>query len=152
LIIVLGLIYLLLYFIRRIMPNLAFLGRLRSPLRKWLDKTIILYEPLAILLMVAVFIMIKPGFHGLMAGALIIFSIDHVRNYFQGRLYLTNKTLKVGRRIKVGGSEGIIVDLGRFGVDVRTDEGLSFLPYQVLIRNGYVMSSGDKILSSSDYT
>jgi len=145
LIVVLGLFYLLLFFIRRIIPSLSFLGRLRSPFRKFLDKVIILYEPLAILLITAVFVMIKPGFHGLMVGALTLFSLDHVRNYFQGRLYLTNSTLKVGRRIKVNGSEGVIVKLGRFGVDVRTDEGLSFLPYQTLIKNGYVMSSGDKI-------
>jgi len=145
LIIVLGIIFLLLFFLRRIIPSLSFLGRLRSPLRKWLEKIIILYEPLALLIIAAVFVMIKPGFHGLMLGALVIFSIDHVRNYFQGRLYLTNKTLKVGRRIKVSGNEGIITNLERFGVDVRTDEGLSFIPYQILIQNGYVMSSGDKI-------
>lgn len=145
LVIVLGLVYLLLFFVRRIIHSFSFLGRLRSPFRKLLDKIIILYEPLAILLAVAVFVMIKPGFHGLMVGALTVFSLDHMRNYFQGRLYLTNATLKVGRRIKVNGSEGVITTLGRFGVDVRTDDGLSFLPYQALIKNGYVMSSGDKI-------
>ena len=145
LIILLGLLYFLLIFLRRIIPSLSFLGRLRSSFRKFLDKVISLYEPLVILLVVGVFIMIKPGFHGLMIGALGVFTLDHVRNYFQGRLYLTNKTLQVGRRIKVKGSEGVIVKLGRFGVDVRTDEGLSFLPYQMLIKQGYVMSSGEKI-------
>ena len=138
-------IYVLLFFLRRIIHSFAFLGRLRSPFRKFLDKVIVLYEPLAIILALGVYVMIKPGFHGLMIGALTIFSFDHVRNYFQGRLYLTNKVLKVGRRIKVNGSEGVIVELGRFGVDVRTDDGLTFLPYQALIKNGYVMSSGDKI-------
>ncbi len=145
LIIVLGLLYLLLLFLRRIIPSLSFLGRLRSSFRKFLDKVISLYEPLVVLVVVGVFIMIKPGFHGLMIGALGLFTLDHVRNYFQGRLYLTNNTLQVGRRIKVDGSEGVIVKLGRFGVDVRTDEGLLFLPYQTLIKQGYVMSSGEKI-------
>lgn len=145
LIVVLGLLYLLLLFIRRIIPSLSFLGRLRSSFRKFLDKVISLYEPIVVLLVVAVFVMIKPGFHGFMMIALVLFILDHVRNYFQGRLYLTNKTLQVGRRIKVNGSEGVIVKLGRFCIDVRTDEGLSFLPYQTLIKHGYVMTSGEKI-------
>lgn len=143
--ILLTLLYGGLLFLRKIINNISFVGRLRSMVRKFLDAFLILFEPIGLLVLVSIFIMIKPAFHGLMIGILGILGFEHIRNYFHGRLMMSNQALRIGRLIKIRNEEGIITELGRLGIEVRSDDGVHYLPYHALVKNGYVLSSGDKI-------
>ncbi len=143
--IILVLVYLLLLFFRKIVFSISILGGTRKIVQRFLDITLILYEPLFILVIVSVFVMIKPGVHGLIIGVILVMGYSHIRNYFHGRLFMSDKSLKAGRRIKITNQEGIITSMGRLGIQVRSDDGLHYLPYQILVTEGFVMSSGDKI-------
>ena len=143
--VVLVLVYMLLLFLRKIVFNISFLGGTRSFVRRALDIILILYEPLFILVIISAFVMIKPGIHGLIVGVLLVMGFNHIRNYFHGRLFMSDKSLKEGRRIRITNQEGIITEMGRMGLQVRSDDGLHYIPYHILVTEGYVMSSGEKI-------
>ncbi len=143
--VVLVLVYMLLLFLRKIVFNISFLGGARSIVKRVLDIILILYEPLFILVIISAFVMIKPGIHGLIIGVLLIMGFSHIRNYFHGRLFMSDKSLKAGRRIRISDQEGIITQMGRMGLQVRSDDGLHYVPYHILVTEGYVMSSGEKI-------
>lgn len=143
--IVLALFYAALVFLRKIISSVSFVGRLRNIIRKSLDLILIFFEPFSFLLLVSIFIMIKPAFHGLLVGILGLLGFEHLRNYFHGRLIMSYRSLKIGRLIRIQEQEGIITDLSRLGVEVRSDDGVHYLPYHSLITNGFVLASGDKI-------
>lgn len=142
---VLAIGYLLLFFLRRILVSLNLKERLKNILRVILDRTLILYEPIFVLIVVTILVMIKPAFHGLIIGLIAVFSYNHLRNYVHGRFIMSDRSLKNGRRIKIGNQEGIITDIGRLGLSLRSDEGLHYLPYHILYSKGFVLSSGEKI-------
>lgn len=137
--------YLLLFFLRKIMVSLNLKDKLKNVLRVILDRTLILYEPVFILIVISILVMIKPAFHGLIIGLVAVFTYNHIRNYVHGRFIMSDRSLKSGRRIKIGNQEGIITDIGRLGLTLRSDEGLHYLPYHILYSKGYVLSSGEKI-------
>jgi len=143
--IVLVAIYAILIFTKRVISGISWVGRLRSTIKKIVNTLVILYEPLSILIVISVFVMIKPAFHGLIVGIIGVVGFSHLRNYFHSRLIQTGKALKTGRRIRVLDQVGIITDLGRLGIQIRSDDGLHYIPYHELVSRGFVLSSGDKI-------
>ena len=62
--VVLVLVYVLLYFLRKIIHSLSFLGRLRSMAKGIIDAIFVFYEPICVLILISVYVMIKPAFHG----------------------------------------------------------------------------------------
>jgi hypothetical protein len=142
---VLVLMYLLLIFVRKIILSVSFVGRLRVMVKRVLDVIIILYEPISLLIVISVFVMIKPAFHGLLIGIMGVIGFSHLRNYAHSRIIQSSSGLKTGRRIKIHEQLGIITDLGRLGIQIRSDDGLYYIPYHVLVIEGYILSSGDKI-------
>lgn len=139
------LVYVLLFFLRKIIHSLSFLGRLRSLAKRSIDVIFVFYEPICVLILISVFVMIKPAFHGLLVGAIGVLGFSHWRNYFHGRLFMTDRSLQSGRRIRITDHEGIIIKMGRLGIQVRSDDGLHYMPYHTLVSEGFVLSSGDKI-------
>ena len=129
----LTLIFLLMYFVHRILASVVIIGGWRSVLKEFLSKAIILYEPIALLLIVSIFIVINPGFHGLICLLLIIISIKHLRNYINGKIIRTYRSIQLGRKLNIGQQDGIITDMGRFGLRIRSDEGLHYIPYHTLM-------------------
>ena len=137
--------YLLLIFIKKIIIHITFPGTFRVLLKRSLEIVLVLYEPVTFLVLACVFVMIHPGFHGLMVGLALLLSFTHIRNYVHGRFMKTYNSLQPGRLITFEHQEGIIVRAGRFGIDIRRDQGLHYLPYHELITKGYILSSGDQI-------
>lgn len=143
--IILAALYIILVFLKKIMSNLVFIGGWRGSIRIFLERAITLYEPIALIVLVAFFIAINPVLHGIIVGLIMIISITHIRNYIHGKLIKTNNAIQVGRRINVINQEGIITRMGRFGILVRSDEGLHFIPYASLVSQGFILSSGQNI-------
>lgn len=104
-----------------------------------------LYEPAAILFLIAGFIFINPFLHGLLVAIIFILAFYPVKNYVNGRLFLLAHQLQVGQRIKVNETSGIIRNLGRLGVSLQTQEGIRFINYTTLLSDGYLFLKGEKI-------
>lgn len=144
-VVVLILTYLLLIFLNKIVVNVALTGQHRTFLTKALEVSLIYYEPVAFVIAVSLFVMIKPALHGLFVGLLSIAAINHFRNYINGRILIGKRTFVEGQLIKVGDRAGIISEMGKLGIRMKSDDGLHYFPYKLLMTEGYTLSSGDKI-------
>ncbi|MFK7806796.1 MAG: hypothetical protein AB8F74_03250 [Saprospiraceae bacterium] len=104
-----------------------------------------LFEPAAILFLIAGFIFINPFLHGLLAALVFVLAFYPVKNYINGRLFLLAHQLQNGQRIKINETSGIIRNLGRLGLSLQTQEGIRFINYTTLLSDGYLFLKGEKI-------
>ncbi|MCB0636595.1 MAG: hypothetical protein KDC54_08250 [Lewinella sp.] len=105
----------------------------------------VIYEPLAVLLLLAVFVLINPVLHGILVAASVLLGFAHCRNYLTGRLMQLDEGLRTGQRLRSGTTEGAITALDRLGLKLRTEQGLHFITYSDLMTDGYLLLSGQEI-------
>ena len=142
---ILSAVYALLYFLKRIVRSVFFSRRVKFWLVNALDLIFIYYEPLAIIIGISLFVLINPLLHGLIVLLGILVGMQHFRNYFNGKIIQGKRSIELGQTIKVEDISGLIFEKGRLGLRVKSKDGLHYIPYEKLIRHGYVLSSGDKI-------
>ena len=106
-------------------------------LRDGIQSLLKIYEVIVILILSSVFIFINPVIHGLILGAVVLFSLSHIRNFVSGRLAQTDENLSIGERIRIGDAKGVIVKMGHLGLQLRTATGLRFVNYTKLFSEGY---------------
>ncbi len=138
-------LYFALQFLRRLSEQFTFLGRHQHAYQKIVELLLLLFEPLAVIVLASVFILINPIFHGLIMALLLLIGFSHVRNYLSGRIILANHNIAIGERLRSGTSEGVIFSLERLGLNLQTNEGLNQLSYSSLLTNGYTILSGEEI-------
>lgn len=137
--------YFLLHFASRLVKNGTFLKSWQSPVEKGIHYLLLIYEPLAIIILVSAFILVNPLFDGLLIGFLLIAGFSHVRNYTSGWLILADSNIAVGKKLKTGGLQGIISNLGRLGLHLQTSDGIHYISYSQLQKEGYAMIAGEEI-------
>lgn len=129
----------------RVLVRVTAWGRLMRFIQQLVHYILLIYEPLAVILIASAFVWINPPFHGLMLALLLMLAFGHLRNYISGRLLLLNPIFAPGRRMSNGPTSGIITDIGRQGIALQTTEGLHFVRYAHLIASGYTIDPGDEI-------
>ena len=137
--------YFALRFIRRFLPRLAPSERIQAPVKNGIHYLLLIYEPLALLLISSVFIMINPFFHGLLLVLLLLPGFAHMRNYISGRIVQFDDAIAVGKRLQMQDIQGIIAERGRLGLKLRTGKGLHFINYSNMLSEGYLLMSGEEI-------
>jgi len=142
-IVVLVAIYILLRLLYRLSRNIGYWPAYQRRANKYLRALLLLYEPVATVVVVAVFVLISPMFHGVIVGVIIIGGVSGIRNYFSGRVLLWDATLIEGLRIITGDKEGVVQHLGRVGLRMKSNQGLQYLSYTKLLKEGYLISSGE---------
>ena len=118
---------------------------LKDRIKKVFDVTLNVYETVSILLILVVFFLIKPALHGLILIAVLGMGFQHLRNYVHSRLFHIMGHVKKGLHIKVDDQKGIITHMGRLGIEMKSDVGLHQIPYDTLVKKGYILSSGERI-------
>lgn len=141
----LALLYFLLHFIRQILNNTNYLGEFRLPFIKTIDRTLLFYEPIVLLILASLFILIRPPLHGLWALLLIIGGFTHIRNYISGRILQTDQGITLGNQIKFGGQKGMISEIGRLGLRLKSGKGMHHVSYSQLMSEGFTQSAGEEI-------
>lgn len=136
-------VYLLLRLLYRISRNIGYWPWYQRKASKYMRKLLILYEPIAVIVIVAEFVTVKPLFHGIIIAVIIIASIALLRNYFSGRVLLWDGALSEGLRIVSADVEGVVGKLGRTGLRMKSSKGLQYLSYNRLFKDGYMISSGE---------
>lgn len=137
--------YLILIFVVELIHRTSLLGRQQAPFEHVLQRILLIYEPLVVLLLGGLFIMINPILHGLIIGALFIGTFAHIRNYMCGILIQFDNDIKEGNRLKSNSASGIIAHTNRIGLKLRTNKGLQFINYSKLLENGYMLLSGEEV-------
>ncbi len=105
----------------------------------------IYFGPLATLILASIFVLIKPALHGLILGLALLLAFSHIRNFLNGRIINSNEMFSKGQLVRISDKSGIITEIGKLGLRIRSDDGLHYFPYQTLLTSGYTLSSGDKI-------
>ncbi|MFK7907967.1 MAG: hypothetical protein AB8B69_22740 [Chitinophagales bacterium] len=143
--VVLFALYFLLQFIYQILERFNILGNFQKHLKKWIYHLLLVYEPLVLLILGSVFILVYPLFHGLLIGLLLLVGFPHVKNYMSGRIVQFDNAIDLGKQINTQGLKGMISSVGRSGLKLSTNKGLSFVSYSQLLTNGYLLESGEEI-------
>ncbi|MEZ4883462.1 MAG: hypothetical protein R3E32_01905 [Chitinophagales bacterium] len=143
--IVLFALYFLLQFIHQILERLDVFGSFQKYPKKWIYHLLLVYEPLVVLILVSVFILIYPLFHGLLVGLLLLAGFSHIKNYMSGRIVQFDNAIGVGKKLVTDDLKGIILYLGRLGLKLSTVKGLLFVSYSQLLSKGYLLESGEEI-------
>ena len=103
------------------------------------------YEIIVGLILCSIFVFIHPILNGLILLAVIVFSFSHIRNYISGRLALFDENLSIGKRLKIGNSNGVIIKMGQLGIQLRTAIGIQFVNYSQLFSEGYSLIAVEEI-------
>ncbi len=137
--------YTLLRLLKRYLGIRNSFGKYQKGIESTIYHILLIYEPMVLLVLTSIFVMINPVFHGLMALILIIFGFTHIRSYFHGRVILFNNAVKTDREIRTNNLQGIIAKKERLGLKIKTIEGVHFVAYSDLTRDGYMLLSGEDI-------
>ena len=138
-------LYFLLRFIDKRLAKANFLGRRQDAVHRVIRSILLIYEPMALIVLGVGFVFINPMFHGLGLGLLLLAGFMHIRNYFNGRIVLFDKNIKIGAKLSSGGLSGVISELGRLGLRLKNNKGLHFINYSKLLADGYLLHSGEEV-------
>lgn len=141
----LGALFLLLRFLDRRLSRVNFLGKSQEPIQQIIHSLLLIYEPLALIVLGVGFVFINPLFHGLALGLLLLASFSQVRNYFNGRIVLFDKNLKPGIKLSSEKLNGVVSEMGRLGLRLKNSKGLHFINYSNLLDKGYLLHSGEEV-------
>lgn len=106
---------------------------------------LLVYELLALLVLGGVFVLINPLFNGLILALLVLAGFSQFRDYISGRIIQTNPALNIGARIKAGGLKGRVIGMGRLNLQLQAREGLHYVNYTRLLRDGYTLIAGEEV-------
>jgi hypothetical protein len=138
-------LYFLLQFFRRFLKGPRVLGRYQDLLAQVVKVILLVYEPLASLILLATLFLINPVFFGLILSVLFLAGFVHFKNYIIGRIILLDSPLAVGKKLKSNSVKGIITRIGRLGLHLNMVNGLHFISYQKLQSDGFTLLSGEEI-------
>jgi len=137
--------YFILQFAKQVLENTQFGGEARLPLLNGIERLLVFYEPLVILLLLSAFVLVNPPFHGMLAALVVIGSFAHIKNYISGRIIQMDKNIIIGNRINIAQQKGVISEMGRLGLKLKTDKGTQYINYSTLTTNGFMLLSGEEI-------
>jgi hypothetical protein len=116
--------------------------RLRSRFRRWVGRALVLFDLLAMAVLGLTFVFIHPLRHGLLTILIVLAGFSSLRNFINGRLLLLDKSIAGAEHIRIGKREGRIAKRGRFGIYLRTVDGLQHVPYTQVVEQGFALVSG----------
>ena len=137
--------YFILQFTKQVLENTQFTGEARIPLLSGVERLLVFYEPIVILLLLSAFVLVNPVFHGIITVLIVVGSFTHIKNYISGRIIQMDKNISVSNRVRIDKQTGIISEMGRLGLKLKTDKGVQYINYSKLIADGFMLLSGDEI-------
>ena len=147
--IMIGLFLLLLYFIliffRSLLDKFHFLGTYQPIIRNFVHLLLLIYEPIALLILSSVFILINPKVNGVFALLAGFFGSSYIKSYISGRFIQRDSSLAKGRAIKTKDLSGVVYDMEKFGLQMQTNRGLHFISYSKMLDEGYTLLAGDEV-------
>lgn len=140
----LAVVYLVLLLAQRWLSRLSAPATWQDYLNRWLKYGLLLFEPVALLLLCSYFILIQPFYHGLIFALALLAGLKQLRNYWCGRILLFDPSLRIGTRLSHQQQSGLITYIGRLGIRLQTNQGLLFLNYVDLLEDGYTLLTGEE--------
>lgn len=145
LLILAGFGYLILKAIHRKINDLTFNRKIERIVFLTTQQILIIYEPLAVIILVSIWVLINPVWHGILMLFLVISAFPHIRNYVTGRLIRLSNELSIGKNVIVQKEQGTISQLTPLGVYIMMNNGLRYFNYNQLAKDGYTIVSGSDL-------
>lgn len=143
--IILVAIFLVLRFVRSILPRLDIPGWWQNQTQSILDYALLLYYPVALLILTGSFILINPLLHSIITGLFLVLNFPYLRNYVSGYLMRLDGSTEIGNKLKIGDLEGFIVAMKPHKLHLQTNQGLHYINYTRLQDAGYTVLSADEL-------
>ncbi|MGK0363249.1 MAG: hypothetical protein ACI85O_000293 [Saprospiraceae bacterium] len=134
-----------LLFFRDVFKRTHWFGKSQDTVQRVMDILLLLFEPLAILLLIGVFVFVNPWLHGLTVLMILTGGFNHFRNYLSGRIVRFDKKIDAGKSIRTENAQGIIDSRERLGLRIKTSKGIQFIGYSNLLKNGYMLLADKEI-------
>ena len=119
----------------------------RTAIVKWgsvaVKQILILYKPIAVLIVVLDFLAINILVHGLFIVLVGALANAPIRTYVSGLLIRLNPLLRVGSVITINDFSGEVKRLMPMGMVVRTELGERFYSYSGIDRSGFTVNAND---------
>ncbi|MFK8055178.1 MAG: hypothetical protein AB8F78_03565 [Saprospiraceae bacterium] len=113
--------------------------------RMFIRVFLIVLNPMAILLLAAIFVAIWPLAHGLMLGLLILFGFRYIRDYVSGKVLRLDQSMQQGRPVQTHLGTGSISSFGLTALYIQREDGRTRVGYTDLLAHGYtVTGSSDR--------
>ena len=117
----------------------------QESIRKVINNFILIYEPLAVLVLISYLIGIYPAFIGTIVLILLLISHTHWRNYISRTVILLGGKIGNQNFIHAGDVSGRISHIGKTNIHVQTEEGIHVMTFKSLLDNGYTISEGNRV-------
>ena len=140
----LGTVFLLLRMGERLLERAILPERLLRPLQTGIRWLLLFFEPGGALLLLVIFVFIRPELNGPVVALILIGGFTHLRNYLSGFILRMYENVDVDKRLRTAGQEGVVKDMGRLGLQLRTEDGLHFASYSKLLQDGYTVVTGEE--------
>ncbi|NND33180.1 MAG: hypothetical protein HKN76_11365 [Saprospiraceae bacterium] len=114
-------------------------------LKVFIHKALLIYEPIAVLIIATSLFLVDPIRHGPILALLIILGFPGLKNYINGRILLLSTALSRATRIQTDSIKGAVVQWERLGLCLQTDEGLRHIPYSHLVAQGFTLIAGEQM-------
>jgi hypothetical protein len=141
----LGVIYVVLFLLSELNKRNIISEHFPKKFKNGFRQLFIVYELLAMIILVAVFICIKPPLHGLIFLFFALGSISYLRSYINGRWIHFDNAISQGVEIRTPKLQGVVSEMGRFKMHIQTKKGLHHISYSRLLSEGYALVSGEEI-------
>lgn len=138
-------VYFLLKLLIRIGLNIRLVGKAQSYILGILQTLLLVFEPVAIVILLGVFVLISPQLHGILVAFVLLGSVSILRSYVNGRIILFDKEIGVGSALQTSNNAGTVTEMGRLGLKVRSKTGKHFINYSSLIKDGYALSTNENV-------
>ena len=119
--------------------------RLGEYSKSFVRKLLLIYEPVALLIVGTCLFLVDPLGHGPVILLLVVVGYPALKNYINGRILLLSSSLNRATRIQTGLISGDIVKWERLGLFLQTDEGLKHIPYNHLVEHGFTLIAGEQM-------
>ncbi len=136
----------LIYLVIRSLPTLFRLFGIKGGRASVLNNTVevirTIFEILAVVIIVVLFVEVNPITNSLVVGVLVILAWSPIRNLLNGRFLHWSGELEVGQQLYFEKQESIIQSVGLFGLTLQTDRGTRIADYTQLRDQGFTLISG----------
>lgn len=138
-------IYLLFYLVSLMMTRFSLRRNWQNRIRVFIQQMLIIYELLAILFLIVLFILVNPIIHGFIFLFVLLGSLSYFKSYISGRWIHFDKVIREGMELNIEDKQGVVTKMGRLKMRMQTQLGLHDVSYYSLLSNGYTILSGENI-------
>lgn len=148
----LGLIYLLIWFIPLPIRWVTKSGITRRYWQDLANKIRMAYEPIALVLALIALICVNPLLHGIIVLGLVVLGWRSIRNYVDGQMIRLTTPLRPGQEIELNGTSGTVQQMHPLSMVLQTEKGSRIVAYRQLREAGFTISRGARISGVHEYT